>query len=170
MSSTLSVNAGSPEGLKVSERCGCSRKAFRMRRTVVCGRPPSPPIRPMGGVGRSRVWRPLDDVRRPVVPDGPRASRPGPVRQPVGAVLREPTTPFADRLPVGAQQFQSHHLVRHTLGAAQDHAATFGQGTRHLPSAGLTLREGPLRPVREQGRHGRPTPTAIPPTPMAATQ
>ena len=44
MSRTLSVKSGSPESLKVCERCGCSPKAFRMHRIVVCERPLSPAI------------------------------------------------------------------------------------------------------------------------------
>ena len=50
MSRTLSTNAGSPESLQVREQCGCSPKAFRMRRTVVCERPLS------RAIGRVDQW------------------------------------------------------------------------------------------------------------------
>ena len=53
--------------------------------------------RPVSGVGRGRMERPLDDVRHPVVPDRPRAPRPRSVRQPVEAVPQEPAVPFAGR-------------------------------------------------------------------------
>ena len=34
MSRTLSTNSGSPDSLKVSERCGCTLKAAHIRRTA----------------------------------------------------------------------------------------------------------------------------------------
>ena len=39
MSRTLSTNSGSPDSLKVSERCGCTLKAAHIRRIVVCDSP-----------------------------------------------------------------------------------------------------------------------------------
>ena len=126
-----------------------------MRRTVVCERPL------FLAIGRVDRWVASDGVvwsvrpttyAHPVVPDRPRAARPGGVRQPVDAVPHEAAAPFADRPPVDTQ-FRRNLLVRHTLGAAQDDAAAFGQGTRHLPSAGPAFQERPLRPARDQGRH-----------------
>ena len=126
-----------------------------MRRTVVCERPLSPAIGRVdrwvasGGV----VWsvRSTTYATRSSPTVRGRPDRGG-VRQSVDAVPHEAAAPFADRPPV-APQFRRNLLVRHTLGAAQDDAAAFGQGTRHLSPAGPAFQEGSLLPARDQGRH-----------------
>ena len=132
-----------------------------MRRIVVCERPLSLAIERVdqrsasGGVVLSVRSMTCATWSSPTV--GGRPDR-GASDNPSRRSFTKPAAPFADR-PLIDTQFRRNHLVLNTLGAAQDDAAALGQGTRHLPSAGLTFQEGPFRLAQDQGGH-RPSASA----------
>ena len=110
--------------------------------------------RPAGGVGRGRMERPPDDVRHPIIPDGPRESRPGFVRQPVGDPSRSGGAicrPSAGRPPIPPQPPCSAHPRRNAGRCGNVRA-----GNASPAADGLAFQEEPLRLARDQGRH-RPT-------------
>ena len=128
MSRTLSAKAGSPEGLKVAERCGRNPKAFRIRPITVCGRPPYPVI------GRVAQWAAAGRIQsHDHVTDDPGT--------------RNPLPPF----PISAADVCSGRMVRilHPSGEFPAGRPACANSLRHRDVAGAGNASTPTRGVPE---------------------
>ena len=106
----------------------------------------------MGGIGRRRLQRPLDNLGHLLVRERPRPSRPRLIRQPLDALREEAAAPRAHRVLVHAE-FGCHRLVRQAVCAAQDHAAASGQRARDPATSSLTPKIRPFFIAQNQDRH-----------------
>ena len=106
MSRTLSTNSGSPDSLKVSERCGCTLKAAHIRRIVVCDSPLSQAIERIdqwvASAGVVSSVRSMTSATCSSVSVRGRPGR-GSSDSTLDALLQEAAAPLADRVLVHAE-------------------------------------------------------------------
>ena len=106
--------AGELEGLRAVRLHAEGRPYPPDRRVRQSALPGHRADRPVGGIGRRRLQRPLDNLGHLFVRERPRPSRPRLIRQPLDALLQEAAAPLADRVLVHAE-FGCHRLVRQTV-------------------------------------------------------